>query len=473
MRKGRSVRIRIFEIRSHLVFLMFFLSILLLIPVLFRLASFSGKSLFWEETAFKDIEKLSAGFLRYRSYSPSKSLACIASIRRQHIQELKDIFVQKGVHGSPILLMDPGQHSNVGDLMLVTGAKSLANAFGWGEKSIHECKLAQAYVGTACPELIKNSTGLYKLVLWQAGGNWGDLYPNTQARRLESIKYLLDANATVVGLPQSLHYRNATVQAIESQRLARIVEASVVGGAAASRKRLILLWRQADSHAAAARLYPFADNRLLPDLAFWNGPFLDHGASAALEARAAVDLLIFLRADGESTPGASASPARIAAILNRTAAPSGRAVTFRVASWRSARQLRRATARDEYAPRVEAGRRLLRGGRVVVSGGYLHVTVLAMLALQPVFYVDQAYGKVRRLRVASSCARAPAPACDSVRSRVRARRWRQRPRTSTPAGLPYTAPPAHIRQQAAAASFAAGRSAVAAACTARRRDGPA
>jgi exopolysaccharide biosynthesis predicted pyruvyltransferase EpsI/drug/metabolite transporter (DMT)-like permease len=327
-------------------------------------------------------------------YSPAKLLSCIAGIRRRHMEELKDIFLQPRFKDHPILLVDPAQHGNIGDVLLVQGEKHFLNALGWGERSVHECGVAQDKVGPRCPAFLEAAgPGAYKLALWQAGGNWGDIWRGTQGQRVRSMRYLLDAQLTVVSMPQSMHYNNASV----AEHEARVIGAAAasVGGPKESRKRLIFLWRQANSHASAARLYPFADNRLVPDMAFWCGPYLHHGTvGRGSDGTARVDLLLFLRTDIESVHGGAGlhkSPDSLRRMVD--AAGAGRNISFRVVDWNKVRNLR-AVNQAEYQPKIEAAVRLLDGGRVVVADR-LHATILALLSLKPVFYVDQSYGKIQ------------------------------------------------------------------------------
>ena len=329
-------------------------------------------------------------------YSPANLLSCIASIRRRHLDELKDIFRQPQFQDRPILLVDPAQHFNLGDPLLVLGEKEFLVGMGWGEQSVHECGVAQAKVAPRCPAVLNASApGTYKLALWQAGGNWGNLWKGIQKQRVQSMGYLLDAQLTVVSMPQSMHYEDGQGDAAAIQD-ARAIQAAAarIGGANESRKRLIFLWRQTNSYEEAELLYPFADNRLVPDIAFWCGPFLHHGTVKGLD-RELVDLLLFLRTDKESVFGGKDSdfyknPDKLRGMV----AEAGGNLSFRVADWGGSRYLRAIDA-AEYKPKIEAAVRLLNTGRVVIADR-LHATILSMLSLKPVFYVDQSYGKIRR-----------------------------------------------------------------------------
>ena len=330
-------------------------------------------------------------------YSPAKLLSCIQAIRGRHMHELKDVFTNPAHTAHPILLVDPAQHNNVGDVLIVEGEKALAIEFGWGERNIHECCVQQARSGPACKAAVRN--GSYRLAMWHGGGNWGDLYYGVQLGRIASLRYLLDAGMAVVGMPQSFHYRNQAAQQADLRQLQALANSSA---GSETRKKLVLLWRQRDSFESALGLYGFADNRLVPDIAFWAGPFLHQGSAAALDDSRHVDILLLLRHDGESTQRKGAwSQERVRATLDHVAVqrgfgpgPPGRNVSFRIADWKSIRILRGVRDSAEYRIKISAAVRLLGSATVVVTDR-LHATILSLLAIKPVFYVDQSYGKIR------------------------------------------------------------------------------
>jgi exopolysaccharide biosynthesis predicted pyruvyltransferase EpsI/drug/metabolite transporter (DMT)-like permease len=328
-------------------------------------------------------------------YSPSRLLACIKDIRRRHVEQLKDIFRQPQFQAGPLLLVDPAQHWNIGDSLLVQGEKDFANAFGWGERSVHTCRVAQVIQDPACPGLLRKSrAGTYKLAMWHAGGNWGDVWASIQGPRIQSFKYLLESGLTVVSMPQSLHYNNATIADLETGMIAAAA-ASYSDDWQRSRKRLVFLWRQANSYESAVKLYPFADNRLVPDIAFWCGPYLHHGAPS-LQGSKKVDILLFLRIDKESTQSGAElhkKPETIQRMLKESKFASDRNLSFRMVDWHSVQHLR-AVNPAEYKPKIETAVRLLDSGRVVIADR-LHATILALLSMKPVFYVDQSYGKIK------------------------------------------------------------------------------
>jgi exopolysaccharide biosynthesis predicted pyruvyltransferase EpsI len=277
----------------------------------------------------------------------------------------------------------------------VQGEKEFANAFGWGERSVHACRVMQEIRNPDCPDLLQSTRpGSFKLAMWHAGGNWGDVWLGIQGPRIRSFEYLLAAGLTVVSMPQSLHYNNATTADLESKAMAAIA-ASYSNSTLRTRKKLIFLWRQANSYESAVRLYPFADNRLVPDIAFWCGPYLHHGAPS-LQGANKVDILLLLRMDKESTQSGTElhkSPQTIRRLLNQSAFAFDRNLSFRVVDWHSVHNLR-AINPAEYKPKIETAVRMLDSGRVVIADR-LHATILALLSLKPVFYVDQSYGKIK------------------------------------------------------------------------------
>ena len=139
----------------------------------------------------------------------------------------------------------------------------------------------------------------------------------------------------------------------------------------------------------------------MPDIAFWCGPFLHHGAPS-LKGSEKVDLLLFLRTDKESTQSGlelHKSPKTIKRMLEASAFASDRTLSFRIVDWNSVQHLRGINP-AEYKPKIESAVRLLDSGRVVIADR-LHTTILALLSLKPVFYVDQSYGKIKNTLDAS------------------------------------------------------------------------
>ena len=108
----------------------------------------------------------------------------------------------------------------------------------------------------------------------------------------------------------------------------------------------------------------------------------------------AIDLLLLLRTDKESVLGGKGSDShKTPDKLRQMVDGAGRNLSFRVADWAGSRPLRTVDP-AEYRPKIEAAVRLLHTGRVVIADR-LHATILSMLSLKPVFYVDQSYGKIR------------------------------------------------------------------------------
>jgi exopolysaccharide biosynthesis predicted pyruvyltransferase EpsI len=324
-------------------------------------------------------------------YSPTKMLLCIQAIRNKAFDRIKDILTDPKVKRGRALFVDPAQQGNVGDTLLVEGTRRLAIAFGWGETTLDECSVAQSRSSLPCVDAVaQNHT--YSVAFWQAGGNWGDLWHGIQKGRIESLKYLLDAGLTVVCMPQSFHYRDPENRELDLIRMKEILQSSI-GDLDKSRERLIFLWRQEDSFKAASKLYTFADNRVVPDVAFWTGPHIPHN-SVTERSHENVDVMLILRNDVESTlTDQDRSEENVRELLD-TISP-GKTITFKVTDWKDMRLMRGGFhSTPEYSLKIESGVRLLSSGTVVITDK-MHGSVLSFLSLKPVFYIDQSYGKIK------------------------------------------------------------------------------
>ena len=396
--------------------LVMFVDFILLIVILYNLAALKQIS---KSVKVSSYDQLSRSFRVVPTetsmhglelFSTSNYLNCIQAIRKRQVETVRDIFGQPHFLQQPIILVDPAQHGNIGDVMIAHGERQFASTFGWGSSSILECSLLQARTEPRCTEFVltMKEVAPEALVMWQGGGNWGDRYKQ-QDHRLEHFGSFLRADATIVSMPQSIWYKDETRLRADARKLEAIMRTSVAEGT--SKQRLVLLWRQQDSHDLAQQLYPFADNRLMPDIAFMIGPYIHHGAVITGDEPERVDVLVFLRLDLQSVIRPMfRRPEHIAQRLE--AAAPGANLTFRLANWSDVQTYRYAASPGEYEPRIDAGVRLINGGRVVVTD-LLQVTTLCVMSLRPVFYVDQIYHKINRtLETALSSS----PACRDTKS---------------------------------------------------------
>jgi len=322
-------------------------------------------------------------------------LRCLGDIREALFRALGE-HLQAATGGDttgPVAYIDPAAHTNVGDNMLVAGTLAALAHLGWELPNVVVCGGVQTTDLPTGPRCFNRFHKLYRgalpsnvrVAVYHPGGNWGNIYSRVQLDRVTRIRSLLRANITVVSFPQSLHYDGGAGAEPTAEGDARALSSAVLRAKQRyGPGRLVLMWRQRDSLEAARRLFPFATNVAVPDVAFALGPFLAdqrHWSPAAgagrpglgpragalgggelLEAEAdgyrggqgPVDLLLVLRSDNESTLTAfqeAEAPdetrrAHVASVLARIArdragrAPTGAGprglYTFRIADWREA-----------------------------------------------------------------------------------------------------------------------------------------
>ena len=279
-------------------------------------------------------------------------------------------------------------HILSGDNMLSRGEQAFLSAFN-KTNNMEECMYIQAGKrAPPCSAVLSRTNAT--LALWHAGGNWGDLYMSVHSKRMNSFVELLDHGMTIISMPQSLYYRNASLH----REHANLMRRNIMKGlrlkdtTSPKNRRLIkskvmFTWREQGSFDQAKRLYPFATNKLIPDIAFQIGPFQPIPPKNDTNK---VDILVFLRADKESKFGGNGrSPGNIQRILNQI----GKNVTFAVVDWIDRLKIfgTKNILFDETS--IE----LLSLGKVVICDR-LHAAILAYLSNLPVVYLDQESNKL-------------------------------------------------------------------------------
>ena len=168
------------------------------------------------------------------------------------------------------------------------------------------------------------------LVFWQGGGNWGHQDwgdKNWTMWRMMSFLVLMNKGKTVIGMPQSMNYKNKTYQSVESRQWMKAAWTEVQKFNL--QKKIILTWRQRNSFESASRLYPLVENRLVPDIAFMVGPIEE--TTVWTEANTHVDILFFLRDDGESLHLDKRKKSVLANIINNN--KDTRGLSFDLVDW--------------------------------------------------------------------------------------------------------------------------------------------
>jgi exopolysaccharide biosynthesis predicted pyruvyltransferase EpsI len=160
-----------------------------------------------------------------------------------------------------------------------------------------------------------------------------------------------------------------------------------------TRSRLIFTWREKSSYEQGKRLYPFATNKLVPDIAFQLGPFEPIRPTKYEDM---VDILVFLRDDYESKVSTQRHNGAIKELLNGV--PGGKGLTFKIVDWKDRLTIFKTTNTLFDQTSVK----LLSMGKIVICDR-LHAAILAYLSGIPFVYLDQVSSKLTNtLRVALS-----------------------------------------------------------------------
>ena len=326
---------------------------------------------------------------------------CLADIR-QHQDELLSPVLVAAHSSSSALLMDPAEHDNIGDNLIVLAEQALLARHGYKAEA---CRVIQAKYLNNPPcssQLYADSAA--KLAMWSGGGNWGDM-PTAgplQGMRIMTVRDLLKQNKTVLGMPQSMLFQDLGHRSRESQNLQQYM-----ADAHATREQLVLTWRQKDSYEAAKTVYPYATNLLVPDTAFALELDPTKHCTLAPSAPQLVDLILVLRMDSESALGASRSNDFVRRVLDQLPGGAGAGVTFWISDWadthntlctdaQQADPLSQ-TARFDTEKMLKGATSLLSHGKVVVTDR-LHASIMSLLLGLDHVMVEQSYGKIHQTR---------------------------------------------------------------------------
>merc|ERR1719300_18903 len=309
------------------------------------------------------------------------------------------------VHPSPVLLIDPSYHANVGDSLISYGEVVLIERMGYMNHT--ECSILQSYgKSKKCGDFSSFPNG--GLALWQGGGNWGDLwFGNQRLRRLWSFIQLAKKGRTIIGMPQSLHYNNQ-LMALEDA-LTWMKNVSTNFHKQESLQKIVLTWRQENSFQKASDLYPFIDNRLIPDVAFMIGPISE--TNVWNKDKSKVDILFALRKDYESRFISQRNESYIRSMLD--AGDKTKNITFKLVDWDDAAHFCNSSLTDPegpnftykvkkegvfaYQPMFRKIMSLYSSGKVVITDR-LHMSIFAVLLHKPHVVLDQIYGKISNTR---------------------------------------------------------------------------
>jgi len=310
---------------------------------------------------------------------------CLADIRSRLIKDYTPFF--KNVSG--IALIDVALHFNLGDTVLWRAAIHLATLFGHTVDYV--CAASQESSGALryfphCDKyrimsLVKNNG----LVMYHAGGNWGDLYRFVQDYRLRILKILGDnyaaGNGTykVIQLPQSIAYSSHGKTAIIKDDAAMNALPSGM---------FTLLARQHDSYLWAKQHYQKNISVLeSPDIAFALGQLSPIG-------KPIMDVIFIMRGDGEDREKGIRLKQTVAERFNGT----GFTYSFQdyhYANWSTEYAFRHPTITSEV--RLNAVIKTISKGRLLITNRF-HGHIVGMMMGRTTFWIDTIQGKLRETR---------------------------------------------------------------------------
>ena len=365
-----------------------------------------------------------------------------------------------------VLLVDPAYHKNVGDHMITLGEMAFLQRMGYATTATtrpretnsgenlnaavyEECTYIQG--GPFLPlcddfllkrqqqqhENVSSSSFSPGVALWHGGGNWGDLWPKVQSMRASSLEPLFAAHYNpIISMPQSLYFDDEKIFQKENTNVMRQAvmkymkqETSTstsikqqqglnisLADELADERRLILTWREQESHASAKNLYPFATHLVVPDIAFQLGPYapiIDEGGVGGVEndtkqGRPQLDILLLLRDDHESLYLHQRNRQAIRQLLDSITVKrrdgggggdvAGNRLAFAIVDWQD-RLDRFESSSSSFGKNdiffTNTSIQLLSLGRVLVCDR-LHAAILAYLMGIPFVFVDQLTGKIHR-----------------------------------------------------------------------------
>ena len=277
--------------------------------------------------------------------------------------------------------------------MLTLGERTFLEKSGWNH-SIMECYYHQAARKVRpCKNNLAEMAQRAKVALWHAGGNWGDIWLRAMAPRIHSFLELLLLGFTIVGMPQSLYYKDQELKMRQKKLIGKKVMAGLnltelesAESLALTRSRLIFTWREKESYLQGKTLYPFATNRLVPDIAFQLGPFQPIRPKLYADL---VDIVLLLRGDKESHVAEFRNRQAIQTMLNSI--PNGGNLTFVIVDWNDRLKIfgTNVTLFDQTSVK------LLSMGKVVICDR-LHAAILSYISGLPFVYLDQVSNKLTK-----------------------------------------------------------------------------
>ncbi|KAG7339064.1 polysaccharide pyruvyl transferase [Nitzschia inconspicua] len=318
---------------------------------------------------------------------------CIERIRQRQKNVIGDIglsFRNFTTSGQKLWLINPAYDANVGNHMTTLGEIELLRRLGVNVTvEMDQCGQSWQDVIPDCETLPWWNKKSYQaggtLAVLHGGGNWGDIWRRNQDLRIRSLETFLKKNFTIVGMPQSLDYQSNKLKKQDAQQIEAIFS-SYINGTLVARPRF--LWRDQDSYDEAVKLYPSAQNALIPDITFQLGPY----DTPKVKTSQAVDIVVFLRDDRESVELNNRNVESVQSILSTVVGEeNAMSTTFKIVDWKDRLEI----FDDNNILFTETAIQLISLGRVLVCDR-LHAAILAYLSGIPFIYIDQFTGKLRK-----------------------------------------------------------------------------
>jgi len=296
-------------------------------------------------------------------------ILCIHSLRSRILQTIRPLLRTN----QAIALTNLPIHWNLGDNFIWLGEKLVFHSLG------------RSPIETSSES--ETNLTLLQTHLWggtifvQGGGNFGDIWRHYTVFMLEVIKKF--PNNPVIFLPQSMHYWNATI-AIEDAKIFN------------QHSQLLMLMRDMESIEAAKKFFPKVNVKFCPDMAFAIGPLLSNSEPV-------IDILWLIRTDKES----ALNPDQLqeAHALLSSAGLVHETWDFPIEPNKSPWNWT-AVGADFTITWPNRGDRASAFTQLAVSAfsrarwiitDRLHATILSLLMGKPHIYLDNNYGKIRKL----------------------------------------------------------------------------
>jgi len=264
-------------------------------------------------------------------------------------------------------------HGNLGDAMILVGAKQLFQSYGQfyssldndGESNLDNLK-----------KTINGGT-----IFFSGGAHFGDFYRWEMNIYLKVISLNFNEKNNIVLLPHSIQYKNPQNLKHDQELIAE------------KAKNMTLMCRELKSLAFSKENFPTIKSHFVPDLAFMIGPLLPNHEPV-------VDVLCLMRDDSERVTSLNFEE-KITQLTKHN-------ITFQLLDWKDFKKVHpyfdvtKPVSREELQSyRVGAANNIISRGRIVITDR-LHASIMATLIGRPLIYLDNIYGKTTNVRFATS-----------------------------------------------------------------------